>query len=53
MVMVLMNLPVDGSGGLLMTVFDDLLIHHGGSDLFMDSGLMISCLVPSIDEGGQ
>ncbi len=53
MVMVLMNLTVDGSGGLLMVVFDDLLIHHGGSDLFVDSGLMMSCLVPNIVEGGQ
>ena len=44
--MVLVDLTVDGSGGLLVTLLDDVLVDDGGSNLFVDSGVMVTSLVP-------
>ena len=44
--MVLVDLTVDGGGGLLMTVLGDVLVHDGWGDLLVDGGVMVTCLVP-------
>lgn len=44
--MVLMNLTIDSSGGLFMTVFGDIFIYNRWSDRFMNSGVMMTSLVP-------
>ena len=45
-VMVLVDLTIDGSGGLLVTLLDDVLVDDGGSNLFVNSGVMVTSLVP-------
>ena len=45
-IMVLVDLTVDGRGGLLMTVLGNVLIHDGGGDLLVDRGVMVTSLVP-------
>ena len=44
--MVLVDLTVDGGGGLLMTVLGDVLVHDGWGDLLVDGGVMMTCLAP-------
>ena len=44
--MVLMDLTIDGSGGLLVTLLDDVLVHDGGSNLLVNGGVMVTSLVP-------
>lgn len=45
-VMILVDLTVNGSGGLLMTVLLDFLVHDSGSNLFVHSGVMVTSFVP-------
>lgn len=45
--MILMNFTVNGSGGFLMTVFGDIFIHDSGSNFLVDSGVMVTGLVPA------
>ena len=46
-VMVLMDLAIDGSGGFLVAVFGDILVHDCGSDLLVNCGVMVTSLVPA------
>ena len=46
MIMVLVDLSVNGSLSLLMTVLANFLIHDGGSHLLMDGGVMVTSLLP-------
>ena len=46
MVVILMHLSVDGGLSLLVTVFEDFLIHHSRSDLLVDGGVMVTRLGP-------
>ena len=46
MVMVLVNLAVDGSGSLFVTLLDDSLVHNCGSNLLVNGGVMVTSLVP-------
>ena len=45
-VMVLMDFTVDGSSGLLVTLLNDGLVDDSGSNLLVDSGVMVTSLVP-------
>ena len=46
-IVILMNFTVNGSGGFLVTVFGDIFIHDGGSNFLVDSGVMVTGLVPA------
>ena len=46
MVVILMDLAVDGGGGLFMTMLGHSLLGHCRSNLFMNSGIMVSSLGP-------
>ena len=46
MVVVLVDLAVNCSGGLLVAGFGEGLIDNGGGDLFMDGGVMVTSLGP-------
>ena len=46
MVMVLVHLAINGCLSLLMTLLDHLFVDHGGSDLLMDCGVMVTSLLP-------
>lgn len=46
MVMVLVNLAVDGSGSLFVTLLDNSLVHNCGSNFFVNGGVMMTSLVP-------
>ena len=46
-IVVLMNFTVNGSGGFLMTVFGDVFVHDGGCNFLVDSGVMVTGLVPA------
>ena len=45
-IVVLMDLTIDGGGSLLMTLLNDVLVGHGGCHLLMDSGIMVTSLGP-------
>lgn len=45
-VMVLVHLAVNCGLSLFVTLLDDLLIHHGGSDFLVDCSVMVTSLVP-------
>lgn len=45
-IVILMNFTVNGSGGFLMTMFGDVFIHDSGSNFLVDSGVMVTSLVP-------
>ena len=45
-VMVLVHLAINGSLSLFMTLLDDLLVHDGGSNLFVHCGVMVTGFVP-------
>lgn len=45
-VMVLVDLTINGSLSLFMTLLDYLLLHNRGSDLLVDCGVMVTGLVP-------
>ena len=45
-VMVLMDLTIDGSSGLLVTLLDDVLVYDGGGNLLVNRGVMVTSLVP-------
>ena len=45
-VMVLMDLTIDGSSSLLVTLLNDVLVDDSGSNLLVDSGVMVTSLVP-------
>lgn len=45
-VMVLVNLAVDGSGSLFVTLLNDSLVHNCGSNFLVDGGVMFASLVP-------
>ena len=49
-VMVLVNLTVDGRGSFLMTVFGNVLVHNGWGHLFVNGGIMMTRLVPDEKE---
>lgn len=44
---ILVNFTVNGSGGFLVAVFCDVLIHDSGSNFLVDSGVMVTRLVPA------
>ena len=44
--MVLVHLAINRGLSLLMALLDDLLVHNGGSNLFMYCGVMMTGLVP-------
>ena len=46
MVMVLVNLTVDGSGSLFVTLLDDSLVHNCRSNFLVNGGVMVTSLVP-------
>lgn len=46
MIMILVNLSINGRRCLLMVMFDDLLVHDCGCYLFVNGGVMVSGLVP-------
>ena len=52
-VMLLVHLAVDCGLSLLMTLLDDLLIHHGRGDFLVDCGVMVTSLVPEEERYGQ
>ena len=45
-VMVLVHLAINSCLSFLVTLLDDLLIHHGGSNLFVNRGVMMTSLLP-------
>ena len=45
-VMVLMHLTIDGGLSLFMTLLNDLLVYHSGSNLLVDCGVMMTGLLP-------
>jgi len=45
-IVILMHLSVDGGLSLLVTLLEDLLIHHSRSDLLVDGGIMVTRLGP-------
>lgn len=45
-VMVLVDLTIDGSRGLLVTLLNDGLVHDGGSNLLVNGGVVVTSLVP-------
>ena len=45
--MVLVNFTIDGGLSLFMTMFDDSLLGHSGSDFLMNGCIMMSSLVPN------
>jgi len=47
MVVVLMNLTIDGSGSLFVLVFRDVLVDNGGGDLLVDCGVIVTSLAPT------
>lgn len=46
MIMVLVNLTVDGSSGLFVTLLDNSLVHNCGSNFLVNSSVMVTSLVP-------
>ena len=46
-VMVLVDLTIDGSSGLFVTLLNDVLVHDSGSNLLVNSGVMVTSLVPT------
>lgn len=44
--MVLVNLTINSSGGLFVTVFGNIFVYNRWSDRFMDSSVMMTSLVP-------
>ena len=51
--MVLVHLTINGGLSLFMTVLEDRLLHNGGGDLFMDCGVMVTCLLPERETSNQ
>lgn len=49
-VVVLVDLTVNGGGGLLMTGLDNSLVNDGGSDLLVHSGIVVTGLGPGRGE---
>lgn len=45
--MVLVDLAVNGSSGFLVALLDHILVGNGGSNLLVDSGVMMTSLVPT------
>lgn len=45
--MILVNLAIDSSGGLFVAVSGNIFLHNCWSDGFMNSGVMMTCLVPT------
>ena len=45
-IMILVDLAVDSSLSLFMALLDNVLLNDGWSDLFVDSGIMMTGLVP-------
>lgn len=45
-IVVLMDLTVNGSGGLLMMLLSDVLIYNSGGNFLVDSGVMVTSLGP-------
>ena len=48
--MVLVHLTVDGSSCLLVTLLNDVLVYDSGSNLLVNSGIMVTSLVPEADD---
>ena len=44
--MVLVHFTINSGLSLLMALLDDLLVDNGGSDLFVDGGVMVTSLLP-------
>ena len=44
--MVLVNLTIDCSRSLLVTLLDDVLLDNSGCNLFVNSGIVVTSLVP-------
>lgn len=49
MVMVLVDLTINGSLSLLMTLLDYVLLNNSRSDLLVDCGIMMTSLVPTYE----
>ena len=47
MMMVLVDLTINSSGGLFVTVFSNVFIYHRWSDRFMNSGIMMTSFMPN------
>ena len=47
-VVILVDLTVDGGGGLLMTVLGDVLLDYGRGDLLVHGGVIVTGLVPVV-----
>jgi hypothetical protein len=47
MVMVLVDLTINGGLSLLMTLLDNVLLNNGRSNLLVDCGVMMTSLVPT------
>ncbi len=45
-VMVLVHFTINSGLSLLMALLDNLLVDNGGSDLFVDGGVMVTSLLP-------
>ena len=45
-VMFLVHLAINSCLSFFVTLLDDLLIHHGGSNLFVNGGVMMTSLLP-------
>ena len=48
MVVILVDLTVNGGRGLLMTLFDDVLLHHGRCYFLVNGGVMVTGLAPVV-----
>ena len=49
MIMVLVDLTIDGGSSLLVTLLTDGLLHDGWSNLLVHGGVMVTSLVPGVD----
>lgn len=48
-VVILVDLTVDGGGGLFVTVLGDILLHYSRGDLLVDGGVIVTGLVPVVN----